>query len=99
MKVKRIEWMDKDNDMLVVLEEKFGTMTYDTKVILPCTSLNGILSECKKQNPDFELDEFMVIEQWSEKEINYVFDFTTSNDVNFLLGPFSFKEDFRQIRA
>jgi hypothetical protein len=99
MRVKRIEWMSKDNDMLVVVEERNGIFSVDSKIILPSSCLNGLLNDLQKQNPELEMDALMRIEQWSTEEFNYVFDLEFEFKVNFEIYKENLDHNYRQIRA
>ncbi|MBU2018091.1 MAG: hypothetical protein KJ941_00475 [Bacteroidetes bacterium] len=98
-RIKRIEWMEKDSDMLVIFEERKGNLTYDTRVLLSADLLNRILCDLQKENIDFDPNSFLKIEQWSENEINYIFDFSETMVTSERMFLQSADVNYRYIRA
>lgn len=97
--VNRIEWMNKDNELMLFFKDQNGHFTYESRILLPAHLLNRILMEIQKENGFDQIDSYMKIEQWSEEETNFVFDFTKmDNSVRWTL-PIDTEKQIRQIRA
>lgn len=91
--------MSQDTDLILVFEEKRGTMKFDSRMILPAILLNKILVDLSKENDLYDLDQYMEIEQWSETEINYVFNFSEIELNTTQLFQPAFETNARYIRA
>lgn len=98
-RIKRIEWMGQDTDMLVTFEENKANLSYDSRIVIPANLLNGILCDLKKENIDFEPNNCLKIEQWSINEVNFVFDFTMVEVNSTLLFQRMETVEYRYIRA
>jgi hypothetical protein len=97
--VIRIEWMQKDSEMVVTLREYQGVMEYQTRLIMPSSFLNQFLLDLQKVKGDLDLDQKMRVEQWSEDEFNFVFDFSDLNiDLSYVQGSV-WENQVRYIRA
>lgn len=97
--IYRIEWMNKDSELMLFHKDQSGPFTYESRVLLPADLLNKILMEIQKENGIDQIDAFMTIEQWSEDETNFIFDFTKRiQEVKWSL-PIDTESQIRQIRA
>jgi hypothetical protein len=97
--VKRIEWLNQETEMLLLCEVQSGSLFYNTSIALPSSELNAVVSDLQKQNPDEDINEFLKIEQWTEEDISFVYDFSHFYQIQFELYRPRLKLDFRQIRA
>jgi hypothetical protein len=97
VQIKRIEWMNQDNDLIVTVKESKDLLSYDSQWILPSESLNKILSEIQKQEEGIDINDYLSIEQWSASEINYVFNF--EREKSLYIKGLSETPNLRQIRA
>jgi hypothetical protein len=97
VQIKRIEWMNQDNDLIVTVKESKDLLSYDSQWILPSESLNKILSEIQKQEEVIDINDYLSIEQWSASEINYVFNF--EREKSLFINGLSETPNLRQIRA
>lgn len=97
--LKRIEWMNKDSEMLVYLEESQGFLSYESSFIMSASHLNSLLNQFLKRNPEVDLDSVTKIEQWSENEFNYIFQFQSIEFEAVLIEETDFSRNYRQIRA
>lgn len=96
--IKRIEWMNQDNDLVVVVRETQQLLSYDSKWIFPASMLNALLLEVQKQM-DTDVNDCLKIEQWSSEEINYIFDFSNSGAQLLYLDKRLPNVEAREIRA
>ncbi|MFT7345292.1 MAG: hypothetical protein ACI9XP_001886 [Lentimonas sp.] len=99
LKVRRIEWLEGENDMILFGEVINGIFSYESKIILPSSVLNSILSQVQKQNHGMDVNECMSVEQWSQSQTNYVFNFDSINNPLPLLDTSGFASNYKQIRA
>ncbi len=97
--VKRIEWFSNESEMILNCEIVNGSLKYPANIAIPGSCLNRVLSDLQKQKPDFDLNDCMKIEQWSKDETSFVFDFSTTEELNLYLIEASVEDNFKQIRA
>ena len=97
--VKRIEWLNTESDMVLVCENNAGNLTYNSRISLPSNLLNQIVSDMQKQHPELEVHDCLKIEQWSEFDMYFIYDFSSQEDLEFLYQPQVQEIEFRQIRA
>ncbi|MCT4560926.1 MAG: hypothetical protein N4A41_06070 [Crocinitomicaceae bacterium] len=97
--VNRIEWMDKDNELMLFYKDQAGHFSYESRIFLPASLLNKILMEIQKQNGFEQIDAFLKIEQWSDAETNFVFDFSKLDGEVTWTVPVEAQNQIRQIRA
>lgn len=99
LKVNRIEWMSQEEELTLTVVEQNGLMSYNSRMFLPASSLNALISELQRQTPELDLLSCLTIEQWSESEVNYVFDLTNMGHSNYFLEGVQAGTTARQIRA
>ncbi len=97
--VKRIEWLNNESEMVLSCEVQSGSLCYNTNIALPSSELNGVISNLQKQNPEEDINACLKIEQWTEEDVSFVFDFSHFNQIEFMLYRPTLELDFRQIRA
>lgn len=97
--VKRIEWYNNEEEMMLTCEIANGALRYNTRIALSGSCLNRVLSDLQKQSPEYDLNDCLKIEQWSEEEVSFTFDFSSFSDVDFIFERPAQQFDFRQIRA
>ncbi len=97
--VKRIEWLANESDMVLICENKMGNLSYNSRISLPSIFLNKVISDMQKQQPELDLNDCLRIEQWSETDVYYIYDFNAHSDNTFLYQPQVQEFNFRQIRA
>lgn len=97
--VRKIEWFNNESEMILSCDMINGAFTYSTDIVVPGDSLNRILSDLQKQTPELDLNECMKIEQWSEDEVSFIFDFSLNEDINLFYIQPAAEFNFRQIRA
>ena len=99
MKVRKIEWLEGENELTLHAEVLNGIFSYESKIILPSNSLNAVLSRIQKDNQEVEVNDCMVVEQWSQNQSNYVFNFEANLEALPLLSTQDLSGNYRQIRA
>jgi hypothetical protein len=97
--VKRIVWENNHSDMLVTCDVQNGIFCYNCTLVLPGTELNKLLSHLQKQNVDLDVNDCLKVEQWSETEIHYIFDFSTFDKNEFVYENHFSSDKLKQIRA
>ncbi|MFA7272601.1 MAG: hypothetical protein WC044_01960 [Crocinitomicaceae bacterium] len=97
--VKRIDWENNHSDMLVTCDVQNGIFSYNSTLVLPGSELNKLLSHLQKQNVDLDLNDCLKVEQWSENEIHYIFDFSTFDTSEFVYEIHFSSNKLKQIRA
>jgi quinol monooxygenase YgiN len=98
-RIKRIEWMEQDTEMVVIFEEKKGNLSYDSRVLLPANYLNRILCDLQKENEGIDPNSFLKVEQWSENEFNYIFEFSEIEVKSKKMFSQGVEANYRFIRA
>lgn len=96
--IKRIEWMNQDSELVVVVREQKNLLSYDSKWIFPASSLNLLINEVQKQMEE-DVNDCLKIEQWSSEEINYIFDFSSPLAQPLYLQRRLTNVEAREIRA
>lgn len=97
--VRKIEWFNNEDEMMMTCEIMNGALRYNSRIAISGSCLNKVLSELQKQTPDYDLNDCLKIEQWSEDEVSFTFDFTRFSEIDLVFERPSFQFDFRQIRA
>jgi hypothetical protein len=97
--VKRIEWLANESDMVLICENKMGNLSYNSRISLPSILMNKVISDMHKQQPEIDLNDCLRIEQWSETDVYYIYDFDGHSNTSFLYHPQVQEFNFRQIRA
>lgn len=97
--VKRIEWLANESDMVLICENKMGNLSYNSRISLPSILMNKVISDMHKQQPEIDLNDCLRIEQWSETDVYYIYDFDGHSNTSFLYYPQVQEFNFRQIRA
>lgn len=97
--IKRIDWLSQETEMVLFCEVQSGNLFYNTSIALPCSELNKVICELQKQNPNVDIQDCLKIEQWTEEDMNFVYDFSLYQNEEFLLHTPSLEFEFRQIRA
>lgn len=97
--VRKIEWYSNEEEMLLMCDIQNGAFTYSSKIALAGSALNKVLSNLQKQNPDRDINDCLQIEQWSEEDVTFCFDFSYFFDSEFVFVQHAQQIDFRQIRA
>lgn len=97
--VKRIEWLANESDMVLICENNLGTLSYNSRISLPSILLNQVISDMQKQQPDLDVNDCLKIEQWSENDVYYIYDFESLSERSFQYQAQVQEFNFRQIRA
>jgi hypothetical protein len=97
--VKKVEWFSNSAEMTLICVNETGNLRYASVLNLPSDCLNKVLSDLQKQAPEVDINECLKIEQWSETDINFVFDFSALENQEFTFTRNVLEIDYRQIRA
>lgn len=97
--VKKIEWMSGENNMVLVCDTQSGNLVYPSRITLPSDQLNRVVSDLQKQHPQTDINECLIIEQWSEDDVLFVYDFSCVSFGDYIYHRAFEELDFRQIRA
>lgn len=97
--VRKIEWFSNDTEMILSCEVVNGVLRYNTKIAVAGSCLNQVLSDMQKQSKDYDVNDCLIIEQWSEDEVSFLFDFSNWNETEFIFQKPNKSWNFRQIRA
>lgn len=97
--VKRIDWENNHSDLLVTCDVRNGIFSYNSTLVLPGSELNKLLSQLQKQHVNLDLNDCLKVEQWSETEIHYIFDFSTFDTREFVYENHFSSDRLKQIRA
>jgi hypothetical protein len=97
--INQIEWTNNESDMHISCRVQNGFFSYNTTLVLPGTELNRVVSRLQKQNDIVDIQDCLKVEQWSEDEFRYVFNFTQFGDSEFIFENQLTNTCLKQIRA
>jgi hypothetical protein len=97
--INQIEWTNNESDMHISCTVKNGFFEYKTILVLPGTELNRVITKLQQQNDILDIQDCLEIEQWSEDEFRYVFNFKQFQDSEFIFQNQLSMDSFKQIRA
>ena len=97
--VKKIEWLNGESEMTLLCENRSGNLSYNSRISLPADLLNKVVSDLQKQAPERDINDCLKIEQWSEQDVCFIYDFTNLSSTEFMYQREILQLDFRQIRA